>query len=145
MDDKDIACAKMIDKAIQDSYNGDYRYDLKAAVNTVIAEYGTERMNFVLANTLQDKDYDGRFSKSNKEWAKAFDIPQDGQNYRFSAQTHPAILDGFINRTRQICTELAKEQKQEKPSIVTQIKETAKTVSQVENKTTHKKRDELEV
>ncbi len=145
MEDKDILCAKAIDKAITDSHDGNYRYDLKSAVNSIIAEYGVDRMNFVLANTLQHNDYDGRFSKSNKEWAKAFDIPQDGQNYRFSAQTHPAILDGFINRARQICTELAKEQEQEKPSIVTQIKETAKIVSQAENKTTHKKRDGLEV
>ena len=81
---------------------------------------------FVLAVTVNEKDYDGRFSRSNKEWAKSFNIPADqdstfGDNrLPYVINSHPAILDGFIDETRR---ELAR-----KPSVLGKLAENAAAV-----------------
>ena len=114
-----IDCAKAIDKAITDSNYELYRYDLKTAMREVLSEYGSERVSMVLANTLKCKDYDGRFSRDSKDWAKTVPLPDMDSDSRFSfiADTHPAILDGFINQVRRerVC----------KPSLTGRSKETA--------------------
>ena len=92
------ACLRDIDKAVHDSYLGEYRYDLKAAAKTVIDAHGFERLNHVLANILLNCHYDGRYSGGNKEWARNFGIVPDRHIY---CNTHPAILDGFIDRARK--------------------------------------------
>ncbi|MEG3006729.1 MAG: DUF3849 domain-containing protein, partial [Oscillospiraceae bacterium] len=73
-------------------------------VKPVIAEFGYDRVNFVLANTLQQLRADGRFSRDNKEWAKGFFIPENkasNRNYEFTVTSHPAVLDGFVNQARK--------------------------------------------
>jgi hypothetical protein len=62
-----------------------------------------ERVHVVLANTVTDKDYDGRFSHDNRNWAKTIQLPDMTKEQRsaFVCETHPAILDGFINRVRE--------------------------------------------
>ena len=47
----------------------------KDAVPQVIEQFGYTRSLYVLANTVQQKDWDGRFSPANKAWAKTVDIP----------------------------------------------------------------------
>ena len=100
------ACAEMIEKVIQASRYEDNGYDLRAAVNDVINAYGTERMNWVLANTLQNNDYDRRFSRSNTEWGKAFAIPKDSNMSSYEIKSHPEHLNNFIKKAREICSEL---------------------------------------
>ena len=109
-------CAKAINDAIQTNNYALYRYDLKAAVQTVVDEYGFERMNWVLANTLWHYDYDGRFSRDNKEWAKGFAIPSAEYN-DFLITTHPAVLDGFIDQARMAVLKIEKEDALPGPTI----------------------------
>ena len=45
----------------------------------MIEQFGYTRALYVLANTVQQKDWDGRFSSANKTWAKTVDIRQPGQ------------------------------------------------------------------
>ena len=45
------------------------------AAKGVIETYGMERVSMVLSNTVQLQDWDGRYSRRNKEWAKT--IPND--------------------------------------------------------------------
>ena len=73
----------------------------KDAATIVCDEFGVDRVNYVLANTIQNLEWDGRFSQSNKDWAKRFFIPKSEQNTAFSISSHPAVLDGFVNQTRQ--------------------------------------------
>ena len=47
------------------------------AAEPVLSEFGSERVLFVHANTVQHKDWDGRFSRENKAWAAAFSIEPD--------------------------------------------------------------------
>lgn len=37
-------------------------------------QFGAERVLYVLANTIQQKEWDGRFTYPNKEWAKTVSI-----------------------------------------------------------------------
>lgn len=140
-----IACAKAIKKAIYDNNLGDYRYDMKNAVNTVIARYGMERMNYVLANTLQNNDHDGRFTRSNKEWAKAFSVPQETLNYEFDVTAHHALIDGFVSEARKACAILHKEQKQEKPSVLGQMNDKASSVQSTGIKNALKNKNEIDM
>jgi len=103
----DAACGEAIDQAIIDNNYELHRYDLKAAARAVIAEYGADRVAWVLATTVQDQDWDGRLSNTNKAWAKGFDIPARPAHY---LTTHLSVLDGFINRFREV--------EKEKPSLM---------------------------
>jgi hypothetical protein len=111
-------CAIRIKDAINERYTGDYHYNLPAALRTVTAEYGMERVLVVLANSVDYKDYDGRFSHDNKVWAKSIQLPQMPREQRssFVCETHPAILDGFINTVRK------QQQQEKKPSVIEQLK-----------------------
>jgi hypothetical protein len=97
-----------------------------AAVKEVLEAFGRSRTMFVLAVTVNEKDYDGRFSRSNKEWAMSFNIPQDrdstfGDNrLPYVVNSHPAILDGFIDEIRR---ELAR-----KPSVLGKLTENTAAV-----------------
>lgn len=63
-----VACKNAIEEAISSHYR-DNRFD-GSCVDEVIDRFGMERVAFVLANTVQDKDWDGRISHDNKAWAK---------------------------------------------------------------------------
>ena len=95
-----IACKKAIEEAICRDFDGMH---LKpACAKGVIAEYGFKRVMFVLANTLKEKDWDGRFSRDNKAWAAKIFIPPDKEhNYTFAVDSHPAVLDGFVDEARR--------------------------------------------
>ena len=103
----DIACKQMIESAIRANFDGMHLN--KAAVKLILDEFGAERTIRVLANTVQQKYWDGRFSSENKAWAKAQDIHGVGGDpamcSRFVVNSHPAVLDGFISQTRMIIQE----------------------------------------
>ena len=63
-----IDCKNAIEQAISDNFDG-MSLNPGAAV-AVVEKYGEERVAFVLANTLKQLSYDGRFSDFNKQWAE---------------------------------------------------------------------------
>ena len=106
-----IACKNAIEAAIRQHFDGMHLNE--AAVTEVMAAYGKERICYVIANTLQQKSWDGRFSPSNKEWAAQFEIaaavrPDYDSRGAFMVDSHPAVLDGFTGLLRREC---------EKPSL----------------------------
>ena len=99
-----IACRAAIEKAIAESFDGMRLRD--DAAEPVLSEFGAERVLFVLANTVQHKDWDGRFSRENKAWAATFSIEPDvvmgmDRRVQFIVNSHPAVLDGFIRMARE--------------------------------------------
>jgi len=110
------ACAAAIDKAVNESRYDTHCYNLKTAAKTVIAEYGAERVDWVLANTIQKWCYDGRYSDSNKNWARRFDIPSEASGC--ICNTHPYVLDGFIDCAREAAVA-------SRPSVLAVLKENA--------------------
>ena len=65
------------------------------------------RTLYVLANTVQQKDWDERFSPANKAWARTVDIPPnpDGfggeRNLDFVVDSHSGLVDLFLSQARQ--------------------------------------------
>ena len=108
-----------IHEAIADNYDGMHLGD--DAVNQVVRQYGMERVGYILANTLRYKNYDGRFSPSNKEWAEQVGTPENNARIiKFRADwvvsSHPAVLDGFVTMYRDEL-EAQKKLEQEQPFV----------------------------
>ena len=64
-----FACKEAIEQAINAHY-GDKRLDTGSAVKEVVEKFGPDRVQYVLANTVRHKEWDGRISRDNKAWAK---------------------------------------------------------------------------
>ncbi|MDA3731408.1 DUF3849 domain-containing protein [Niameybacter massiliensis] len=101
---ENIRCAKAIQNTISKNFDGMHLG--KDVAKEVIAEFGYDRVNFVLANTMKELKHDGRFSRENKEWAKGIYIPKNkvngiNMNAEFVVTSHPAVLDGFVNQARK--------------------------------------------
>lgn len=101
-----IACKNAIEAAIRQYFDGMHLNEV--AVTEVMSAYGKERICYVIANTLQQKSWDGRFSPSNKEWAAQFEIaaavrPDYDSRGAFVVDSHPAVLDGFTGLLRREC------------------------------------------
>lgn len=119
--DANIACKEAIEAAIQENYH-DNCLDT-GAVKQIFEQFGTERTLYVLANSVQRKDYDGRFSHANKEWAKTIPVCEDTSPFRenrrcaFEVDSHPGLTDLFVTRARKQY-ELARQQEKntENPS-----------------------------
>ena len=100
-----VACRDAIDAAISKHYRNNTLDGV--AVKEVAEQFGYDRMLYVLANTIRHKDWDGRFSSDNRQWAKAFPITADinsmgdDRTMEFIANSHPGLLDIFARKTRQ--------------------------------------------
>ena len=97
------ACARAIGEAISESYWDDRLHPCALAV---ISEYGMSRVDWVLANTIQQMSEDGRISRSNKAWAAQTYIPDEPHRGEFMVPGHPCLLDRFVDETRRCWEDL---------------------------------------
>ena len=102
---ENIFCRGMIENTLRENFDG---MRLKeGVVKPVIEAFGAERVAYVLACTVRHNDRDGRFSRENKEWAGTFHLEDDpnavGSDRKivFLVDTHPAVLNGFIDLVRK--------------------------------------------
>ena len=95
-----IACRNAIEDAIRQNFDG---MNLQTdCLKVVLDEYGYKRTAWVLANTLHELKWDGRFGHANKQWAERACIPKDiNHNSDFVVRSHPAVLDGFVSFYRK--------------------------------------------
>lgn len=100
-----VACKEAIETAIRDNYHNNCLG--KDAVKQVIDQFGYERTFYVLAETVRDKDWDGRISRDNKNWAKTIPISEDkdtwGNNrnrYFVVDSVNSGLMNLFINQSR---------------------------------------------
>lgn len=94
-------CARAIEKAINSAY--DYQTScLNDCAEPIIKQYGFDRVNWVLANTVQEKQNDGRFSQENKAWARQFYIPHEDVRWHFCVDAHPGLTNLFLNESRKL-------------------------------------------
>ena len=100
-----IACKEAIEAAISENYQ-DNRLD-GAAVSQVAEQFGYDRMLYVLANTVQQKEWDGRFSRANKAWAGTVEVPPNpdsfgsDRNLEFAVDSHPGLTDLFLTLAKR--------------------------------------------
>ena len=99
-----VACKGAIEKAISQHYANNCMDAL--ASQQVVHEFGFDRTLYVLANTIQLKDWDGRFSHDNKSWARAVQIAggdEEIRDHRWKFvvdKSHPGLTDMFATMVR---------------------------------------------
>lgn len=100
-----VLCKEAIEQSIMDNYR-DNRLDADAVWRDVTAQFGAKRAAFVLAMTVREKDYDGRFSRENKAWAKSQPLPPDPEHRGLYCsyvvdQAHPILTDALVTHARR--------------------------------------------
>ena len=103
---ENIACRDYIDLIIAQNYDG-HRLGGDVA-GDAIAQFGYDRVNWLLANTIRLKDHDGRFSAENKEWAKGFFFEADDIHRHdwVIDQSHPGLVDMVVHDARRAYAQL---------------------------------------
>lgn len=95
-----IACREAIEDAIRRNFDG-INLDPEC-LTPVLEEYGYKRTEWVLAATLRELKWDGRFRPANKDWATRHHVPQDERHIAdITVRSHPAVLDGFVGLYRK--------------------------------------------
>jgi len=94
-----VDCKNAIEMAIKEHFDG-YHLSHEAA-DAVLREYGADRVSYILANTVTQLSYDGRFSADNKEWAKQLVPTAMIEAENLIVTSHRAVLDGFIGLVRE--------------------------------------------
>ena len=112
-----VLCKEAIEQSIRDNYK-DNHLDADAVWRDVTAQFSPERTAFVLAMTVREKDFDGRFSRENKAWAKSQRLPPDPERRgRYCSyvvdKAHPVLTDALVTHARR---ELEK-----KPSVMVNL------------------------
>ena len=107
-----VECRRAIEAAISSNY-GDNRLDADAAVKSVLEQFSPERVRYVLANTIQQKDFDGRIPQPLKEWAKTVDVCPENATRFLVDKPNPGLTALFVDAFRQQ-TEPQKEVTSEK-------------------------------
>ena len=130
-----IACKEALEKAINGNYR-DNSLDCKTALKQVTDDFGRDRVVYVLANTVRQKDWDGRIDHRNKEWAQTIPVAEnpDGMGtdrncYFVVDQAHTGLVDLLVTHVRKEMA-LEKEQPQKKPSVIDMLQKTAAASSQ---------------
>ena len=133
-----IACKEAIEQAISQSYDG--RRLAEGTAAKVMNQFGAERVLYVLANTIQQKEWDGRFTYPNKEWAKTVSIPPNmdslgmDRNYAIAVSSHPGLIDLFVTQARK------EMERQPRTSVREQLRQAQKETGK-KAPATHKKKE----
>ena len=136
---ENIACKEAIEKSIAKHFDGMHLDP--AASKEVLEEFGKSRTMFVLAVTVNARDWDGRFSRSNKEWARSFNIQEDRDSFGgdrrldYAVNSHSTLVDAFISDTRKEVSW--------KPSVLGKLAENAAAVKKTSPKISAKSKEEV--
>ena len=109
MDIKDFkerqACKEAIEAAIRLNYS-DNVLDSDVVLGAVEAEFSRDCIEYVLANTVKEKKWDGRISRANKEWAETISIAPivdswgGDRNCYLVLESHPILIDAIVTQFR---------------------------------------------
>ena len=96
-----VECLKDISGAINENYHDNTLN--KGFENELIEKHGMDRIKYVLATVIQEHEWDGRYSKQNKEWAKTIPISESAiESGRLNTNTHQGLIDLFTDRIRKM-------------------------------------------
>ena len=96
-----VECLKDISGAINENYHDNTLN--KGFENELIEKHGIDRIKYVLATVIQEHEWDGRYSKQNKEWAKTIPISESAiESGRLNTNTHQGLIDLFTDRIRKM-------------------------------------------
>ncbi len=137
--DANIACRDAAEKAISKNYDGSH-LDTEAIFAQLGEKFSPERIKYILAATVRDKDWDGRISPENKAWAKTVAVA-DGttswggnRNTEFTLQkAHPVLVNALVSHARKVFTKDL-EQQGKKPSVLGKIQKPTEPAKASEKK-----------
>lgn len=121
-----VACKQAIDAAIREHYRDNSLG--REGAQQVIEQFGPERVQYVLANTVRQMDWDGRISPENKAWTRNIPVYEDkdhwgdDRNLEFVVASHPGLTDLFTSQVRQEVKE-REAQMDRKPSVLKKLRE----------------------
>lgn len=96
---ENVVCSRAIEQAVRDC--SDERGGLsEGCARRVLEQYGFKRVNFVLANSLQEMGCPYLISDETRAWGQGFYVPADGRNRYFTVDTAAALLEAFIGQAR---------------------------------------------
>ena len=107
--DANMACKEAIEAAISENYV-DYRLSTRVAVEAVLEQFSEERVQYVLANTVQHNLHDGRYHAENKDWAGKISVCEENSESFIVSQVHPGLVNLFINQFKDLLPEKTQEQ-----------------------------------
>ena len=93
-------CRDAIEAAITSNY-GDNRLDADAAVKSVLEQFSPERVRYILANTIQQKDFDGRIPQPLKKWAKSVEVCPENAARFLVDKANPGLTALFVDAFRR--------------------------------------------
>ena len=103
-------CKEAIEQTINDYY-GNNRLAAESAVKSILEKFSPERVAYVLAQTIQQKDHDGRISSDCKEWAKGMDGSPDHATQLIIDSVNPGLVSLFTEEfVRQTAISRTQEQ-----------------------------------
>lgn len=106
---ENMRCRDDIDSAIKANFDGMHLN--KGIAEPLIEKYGAERVLMVLANNIRQRSWDGRFSFDSKEWAKEMKLwESESVKNNCLLNSHPAILDGFVDMARDVAEKIETEE-----------------------------------
>ena len=131
-----IACKETITDAIRENYHNNH-LDITAASPQVGEKFSEDRISYVLAVTVQHKDWDGRISPENKAWAKTVPVcedldawQQDRSVHFVVDQAHPGLVDLFVTQFRK-SMEQEHDSPEKRPSVLAKLKENTTFTNEV--------------
>ena len=126
-----IACKEAIEDAIRENYHNN-RLDT-SCVGRIADRFGIDRVQYVLANTVQQKSWDERFSRSNHSWAESVTVAEDGNEFVGDRRTafvvdrsHPGLTDLFVTAFRRDVLHEKRERsipREERDSVLALLKQ----------------------
>lgn len=102
-----LACRDGMEEIIRSGFDGAH-LDNDCA-RKAIEEFGLQRVELVLAGTVQDRSWDGRFSKQTREWASHRTLPPMERCSGYILHAHSVVVDGFVRQYLQAVAEMARE------------------------------------
>ena len=99
-----VSCARAIEQAIRDYADEDdpkgFLFD--GCAQSVLKEYGFQRVQYVLANSLQNTGVQHLHNGEILEWGRSIPVhSNDGYSRYFEVDTAAALLDEFVAQFRQ--------------------------------------------
>ena len=137
--DANMACKEAIETAISDNFSNNH-LSTEAAVTSVFDQFSPERVQYVLANTIQHKNHDGRIHQSLKDWAKEIEVCPDDTNSFIVDKVNPGLVSLFVTEVNRQVEEKAREAEQaDAPTSVPPEKEAQKQQQSTKKKTQEEK------
>ena len=98
------ACKCAIDDTIRKNWDGmNFAED---SAKGVLEQFGPEKVSFILAYTVRERNLDNRFSGHNASWANTVPLYGIRDQDSYILESHPAKVDLFIDLVQKNIQEL---------------------------------------